>query len=111
MGALICPQGTENYLEAVADSLLYGQVELYQLPSSVAALYYLGESSLIGYLKKAQADADRYYRAASRGTFSTPLKPQGLTFAELCRVRGQEALAERLEADFKKLSFNVGGAL
>jgi len=116
MVTLVCPTGTESYLEAVTDGLMRAQVELWELPQAVAALYHLGslegQTGLIDQLKvqlnQAQADADRYYAIACRGTFAPPLKPQGLTFAELCRERGQHDLAEQVEAQTRLMS---GGLL
>lgn len=109
MVTLVCPPGTESYLEQVSEALLSAELDLFELPAAVASLYYLGESSLLGYLRQAEADADRYYQAASRGTFTAPLKPQGSTYAELCRARGEHAKADQVEADLLKLTFQLGG--
>lgn len=101
-----------QYLEQVTEGLLRDTVQLWQLPSAVSALYYLGEDSarriLEPQLVQAQADRDRYYRAASRGGFEAQIKPQGLSFAQLCRERGDHITADRVEADMASLSFNVG---
>lgn len=102
-----------QYLESVTDKLLRDEVQLWELPSAVSGLYYLGESSARGVLMpqliQAEADRDRYYRAACLGGFQAPLKPQGLTFAQLCRERGNEALALKVEADMSSLTFQVRG--
>lgn len=111
MVALICPPGTCAYLEDVFESLLYGTVELHELPAPVAGIYYLGEASVSELLEQLKADRDRYYRAACRGTFAPDLQRPGRTFAELCRIRGDFALADRVEADLRGLTFSLGGAL
>jgi hypothetical protein len=111
MVTLICPQGTAAYLEDVFESLLYGTLELHELPAPVAGIYYLGETSANEVIRQLTADADRYYRAACRGSFSPDLQRPGYTFAELCRIRGDFALADRVEADFRGLTFSLGGAL
>lgn len=102
-----------QYLEDVTDKLLRDEVQLWELPSAVSGLYFLGESSARGVLMpqllQAESDRDRYYRAACRGGFNAPLKPQGLTFAQLCRERGNEALAVKVEVDMSTLTFNVRG--
>lgn len=102
-----------QYLEKVTDELIKDEVQLWELPPAVSGLYYLGEWSARGILMpqliQAEADRDRYYRAACRGGFEVPLKPQGLTFAQLCRERGEEALALKVEADMSTLTFNVRG--
>lgn len=103
------PQGLTPYLEYVTDGLLTDTVQLWELPRPVSELYYLGECSARRELIRAQSDRDRYYRAASRGGFSNPVKSQGLTFAELCRERGEFALADRVESDMASITFHVGG--
>jgi hypothetical protein len=49
------------------------------------------------------------YRDASRGGFQAPIKRQGLTYAELCRERGQHALADKVEAEMSSIAFKVRG--
>lgn len=102
-----------KYLEEVTDGLLRDTVQLWELPSSVAGIYYLGESSarriLEPQLVQAEADRDRYYLAACRGGFQSQTKPQGLTFAELCRERGDHLTADKVEADMSSLAFRVRG--
>jgi hypothetical protein len=102
-----------EYLENVTDQLINDSVQLWELPPAVACLYYLGEASarrvLIPQLIQAEADRDRYYRAASRGGFQAPIKRQGLTYADLCRERGQHALADKVEAEMSSIAFNVRG--
>lgn len=100
----------KKYLEDSFEGLILGSLELYDLPAEVTAFYYLGEVSTMGLVRQLQADADRYYQAASRGSFSPPLKRPGRTFAELCRARGDFALADRVEADLNAFTFNLGGA-
>lgn len=96
-----------NPARDLANELLKGTLELWELPPSLAGLYYLGEHN--GY-KPAQArldelerECDRLFGFATRGGFSKPLRPQGLTFVELCRARGDLALADLVEADWKLL--------
>ena len=113
MEPLTPPNGLSPYLEFVTDGLLTDKVQLWELPRTVSELYYLGEASarrsLQPQLLQAQCDRDRYYLAASRGGFTSPLKPQGLTFAELCRERGEYALANKVDADMASLAFQVRG--
>lgn len=87
------------------------KIQLWQLPYSLQGLYYLGEryGQLRGReeaqtrIEALEEECDRLHRYASQGGFTTPLKPQGLTYAQLCRVRGEHALAERVEADWELL--------
>lgn len=113
MEPLTPPHGLSPYLEFVTDGLLTDTVQLWELPRPVSELYYLGESSarrsLEPQLTQAKCDRDRYYQAAARGGFSNPLKPQGLTFAQLCRERGEHSLADRVESDMDSLAFQVRG--
>jgi hypothetical protein len=51
-----------------------------------------------------QNECDRLYRAAY--ALRVPLK-HGRTFAQLCRERGETALAERVEADMNTMRFEV----
>jgi hypothetical protein len=83
------------------EALILGTIELWQIDPALAGFYYYGE--LIGFrlaservakleadLTQAEADRDRYYRAADRGGFSVPIiKHQGATFAELEALRNQ----------------------
>ncbi len=84
-----------QYLDDVLESLIYGRVELHDVPREVAALYYLGEAAHVSgvlnlrwELEQAQADADRLYGVCARGGFGVPIiKSQGRTFAELQALR------------------------
>jgi hypothetical protein len=77
------------------EQLIYGAISLSQLPVPLASFYYLGEATHIPEvlelrtkLAQAEADSERYYRAACRGGFGTPIiKPQGKTFRELEALR------------------------
>lgn len=104
---------TLTYLDEVTEGLLRDTVQLWEVPSSVAGLYYLGEACarriLEPQLVQAEADRDRYYLAASRGGFQAQTKPQGLSFAQLCRERGDTLLADKVEADMSSLAFQVRG--
>lgn len=86
--------------ETVVISLMFEQlinrkINLSELPPPLASFYYLGEATLIpevltlrNNLVQAEADRERYYRAACRGGFGTPvIKPQGKTFQELETLR------------------------
>ena len=104
-------QITTRHLDSLYCLLSEDKLSLYELPPAVALFYYLGEAHgearLRSELRQALADRDRYYSHASRGGFSTPLKAQGKTFAELSRIRGDNAQAERAENREKSLTFNV----
>lgn len=117
----------ENGL-GVATNNFQGLVETKQLPTpfiltkaDLAALEYpldrLHEAELKGFskawnylsplLEQALHDAERYYRAMSRATNLKPISQPGRSYAELCRERGDHALAERVERDLAKLRFEV----
>lgn len=104
-------QVTERYLEGLYESLSSNKIDLYDVPPAVALFYYLGEAHgearLRGELEQALADRDRYYSHASRGGFTVPLKKQGKTFAELSRLRGEHALADKAEQRAESFQFDV----
>lgn len=87
----ITPAGVTGYLECVLEGLIWDKVQLWELPLSVSAIYYFGEScgrSSNPELEQAKADSDRYYRVAARGGFGVPvIKSQGRTFLELEEAR------------------------
>jgi hypothetical protein len=76
-----------SYLTGALDFVMYGYLELHQLPPSVAALIYYGETlgrnARQQEVDQLQSDCDRLYSAAARGTFKVPMRAQGKTFAEL----------------------------
>lgn len=86
-------------------------LELWELPRPLRGLYFLGEhygytkgvESALERVEQLETECDRLYTQASEGTFRRPQAPQGLTYAELCRVRGENALADAVEADWKLL--------
>ena len=101
---------TETTLDALADGLIWGTVELWQLPPCVATFYYLGEAyaarNCAERIRQADANADRYYSIAARGGFGVPIiKPQGKASWELLEVRGQPEKAARVRAEMAALSF------
>lgn len=101
-----CEPGRDLVSELASNTL-----DLWQLPATLRDLYSLGE--YYGYqqglevsyerLEELETECDRLYTQASQGSFTKPLKPQGFTYPELCRQRGEEALAEQLEADWAAL--------
>ena len=100
-----------NYCERVLDELLKDELQLWELPPALAAIYYLGEAcgsrSRDYEIRQLIAERDSYYRAAARGGFRVPIVPvHSKSYAELCRARGQFELAKRVEADMQKLQFN-----
>jgi hypothetical protein len=82
-----------SYLTGALDFVMYGYLELHQLPRSVAALIYYGETlgrnARQQEVDQAESNADRYYAAAARGTFKVPMRAQGKTFAELEILRNE----------------------
>ena len=86
-------------------------LELWQLPRPLRGLYFLGEhygytqgvESVLERVEQLETECDRLYSQASQGTFKRQLAPQGLTYPQLCRARGEEELADILEADWKRL--------
>lgn len=111
-------QVTERYLQGLYESLSSNKIDLYDLPPVIALFYYLGEahegerlSKQIDRLRtdyaQALADRDRYYSHASRGGFTVPLLKQGKTFAELSRLRGENALADKAELRAESFQFDV----
>jgi hypothetical protein len=105
----------DTYLDGVLDGLLKDAIQLHQIPTSVASLYYLGESfgrqSMLRKISQTTADRDRYYRAACNGGFSSPLKPHGLNYWQLCEQRGERVRAARVKADMEALSLQIVGGL
>lgn len=103
----------DGYLDDVLERLLTNSVQLWELPTSVTSIYYLGESCAYQVmnvqLANVQAERDRYYRAACAGGFTTYLKPQGLTYWQLCAERGDMERARQVKADMEALTFQVGG--
>ena len=77
----------DSYLTGTLDLIIYGLLDLDQLPRSVAALIYYGETlgrnSRQQEVDQLQSDCDRLYSAAARGTFKVPMRARGKTFAEL----------------------------
>jgi len=101
---------TGTTLDALADGLIWGTVELWQLPPCVATFYYLGEAyaarNCAEQIRRAQADADHYYSIAARGGFGVPIiKPQGKAYWELLEIRGQHEEAARVRAEMEALTF------
>ncbi len=99
----------EDELDALADGLIGGTVELWQLPPCVATFYYLGEAyaarNCAERIRQADADADRYYSIAARGGFGVPIiKPQGKTYWELLEARGQDEEAARVRSEMEALT-------
>lgn len=94
-----------------AERLLGNTLQLWELPESLRELYFLGEHygyehGLEDSYKRIEAlenECDRLYTYASQGSFKTPMKPHRASYAELCRIRGETALAEQVEADWKLL--------
>lgn len=86
-------------------------LELWELPRPLRGLYFLGEhyghlrgvESALERVEQLEAECDRLYTQASEGTFRRPQAPQGLTYPQLCRARGESELADILEADWKRL--------
>jgi hypothetical protein len=58
-------------------------------------------------LEQALHDAERFFRALGRATNLEPLSKPSRSYAEVCRARGDLALAERVERDLAKLQFEV----
>jgi hypothetical protein len=81
-------------------SLLEGRVGLQQLERSLADFYNLGyfdgRASVAEALAAAESAADRYYRRAFEPACRRPVIPE-MSFAQLCRIRGEFARAERVE--------------
>jgi hypothetical protein len=81
----------DSYLTGTLDLVMHGLLELDQLPRAVAALIFYGE--VLGRagrqpeVDQLNADCDRYYRAACNDGFSSPLKAQGRSFAQLQELR------------------------
>lgn len=86
-------------------------LELWELPRPLRGLYFLGEhygytkgvESALERVEQLETECDRLYTQASQGSFTRRQAPQGLTYPELCRARGEEALAEAVEADWERL--------
>lgn len=83
-----------------ATALLLGQADLWQLARPLADLYHLGffdgQASLEQALREAESAADRYYRRAfgpQRARVGVP----NVSFAALCRIRGELGRAEAAE--------------
>ena len=100
----------EDELDALADGLIWGTVELWQLPPCVATFYYLGEAyaarNCAERIRQADANADFYYSIAARGGFGVPIiKPQGKAYWELLEARGKHEEAARVRAEMKALTF------
>jgi len=86
-------------------------LQLWELPPPLRDLYFLGEN--YGYqqglnncyqrIEKLEAECDRLYTHASQGSFTKATPQLGSTYPELCRIRGEDALADQLEADWKAL--------
>jgi hypothetical protein len=89
------PKSVDAYLNGTLDLVVYGLLDLDQLPRPVAALIFFGEAlgrnSRQHEIDQLEADCDRYYRAACNGGFSSPLRSQGRTFAELEALRNAPA--------------------
>jgi hypothetical protein len=83
----------DAYLTGTLDLVMYGYLDLDQLPRSVAALIFYGETlgrnSRQQEVDQLQSDCDRLYSAAARGTFKVPMRAQGKTFAELEFLRNE----------------------
>ena len=102
----------DDELDALADGLIWGTVELWQLPPCVATFCYLGEAyaarNCAEQIRQADADADRYYSIAARGGFGVPIiKPQGKTYWELLEARGKYEEAARVRAEMEALTTGV----
>lgn len=90
----LAPSETER-ISLMLEQLIHRSITLSELPYPLASFYYLGEAAHIpevlqlrSNLAKAEADRERYYRAACRGGFGVPIiKPQGNTFRELENLR------------------------
>lgn len=86
-------------------------LELWELPRPLRGLYFLGEhyghlrgvESALERIEQLETECDRLFTQASQGSFKRQQAPQGLTYAELCRARGENALADAVEADWKQL--------
>ncbi len=95
MAQLVLSASETVKVSLMLEHLIHGSVGLQQLPVPLASFYYLGEATHIPEvlelrtkLTQAEADRERYYRAACRGGFGTPIiKPQGKTFQELETLR------------------------
>jgi hypothetical protein len=83
----------ESYLDSALSIIMGGYLELHQLPRSVAALIFYGETlgrnSRQQEVDQLQSDCDRLYSAAARGTFRVPMRAQGKTFADLEALRNE----------------------
>ena len=91
----------------LADEILQNELQLWELPTGIRSLYYLGEHYGLLHsqarLEELERECDTLFGIAARGGFTRPLPPQGLTYAELCRARGEYALADRIEVDWREL--------
>lgn len=95
----------------ITKALASNTLQLWQLPTTLRDLYFLGEhygylqglQVAHGRLEELEAECDRLFGLAAQGSFTRHLPKQGASFAELCRLRGDNALAEAVEADWKLL--------
>lgn len=98
-------------LENLADALMADRVRLWQLPRALRDLYFLGEhygyeSGLsVAYvrLEALESECDRLYQLATVGERAKLKISPVPSFAELCRIRGDHKLADRVEADWELL--------
>ena len=102
-------EAAESYAHTLFNLLVWGTIELHELPEYLSVFYYLGEQH--GRLSREpeiallESEANHLYQLAFNERI--PLK-HGANFAELCRRRGDFELAQRVEADMKSLRFQRG---
>lgn len=95
MEQVVLSAGETVRISLMFEQLINRKISLPELPLPLASFYYLGEAAHIpevlqlrNTLAQAESDRERYYRAACRGGFGTPvIKPQGKTFLELENIR------------------------
>ena len=90
--------GAERYLERLGMDLVSGGVEAWQLPPSLLQFftfaYEQGKASRQAEIDALNDAADRLYAEMCR---RTPPKRDYQNYADLCRIRGETARAERHE--------------
>jgi len=98
-------------LDGLTDALMLDQVRLWQLPKGLREIYFIGES--YGYeagcaqsykrIQELEHECDGLYRLATQGHQAKTQRTIPPTYAQLCRIRGQHALAAQVEADWELL--------
>jgi hypothetical protein len=101
--------GAERYLEQLGVDLVTGAVEAWQLPPSLLQFftfaYEQGKASRQAEVDSLNDEADRLYAEMCR---RIPPRHEYQNYADLCRLRGEHARAERHEKYMAAISESLG---